>query len=975
MPSLLQSVRTALAALTLLALTGSLRAQPIIFPFTSGPIPPCDTSIFTADVNVFGTLAPWGTGWGFYSIVGLTLNITTDHPEFLQISLTSPEGTTLLLSAFNGAGGQNYTNTNLSGGNPSITTGTAPFTGWFEPQGGDFSVFDWENAGGTWTITVIDTACAGGPNPGTGNPDGSGWNPGWFDGSSNNGGFTIAFDAPPPPCIVDMGWYNDAFCPGGTVDVLSPFLGNWWWDPSAIISVYWNGWQLVADPYAVNQAGTYNIEVWDQLNGCTYFGYVNVGSPALIDLGPDINFIQCDAAAVNLPAMFNTTGVTQVWTFNGQAISAAQAAQASQPGMYELIATYAGYCGDTALVNLSFGAADALGPDQATSLCPGASVDLTGLFMTTGLQTDWYLNGVLFTTPESVDQPGDYELISTTTDGCTDTAIVSVAQSPGVDLGPDIQVSSCSNLAFDLSSAFPSASINNVWTYNGAPVLDPSAVSAAGDYVLYSSNADGCSDLAIATLSVSSAPQLGADVQASICDGEDFDLTAAIPASGLSAGWSLIGNPVSDPTAASSAGNYVVIATDAAGCGDTAVVSLILLPNPILGPDQQVTACDNTSVDLTTLYNTAGSSTDWTLNGASITDPSTVTDAGSYTLTATNPAGCSSTAIATVLFNTAPSLGVDADASICLGDSMDLTTLFALAGLTSDWTLDGTATGTPTAANAPGEYQVIAANGFSCTDTALVSFTVNPNPELGPDQAYTLCPWQSVDLSAVFPVSGLSVTYTLNGIAVADPTTVADSGAFIVAVVDPFGCTDSAFALIDTTFCACEADFAFEGRCIQEPARFTLIADSIIVAAQWDFSGFAPQSTAIDPEVMMNGEGEVIVTVVAELACGTDTLQQSFMVYDCTDSCSIWIPNAFSPNSDDENDAWAWVGECDPEEFRIMVFNRWGELIYETEDPEKKWDGMYNGTLSQDGVYVYRAFYKLPYQEERSVIGHVTLLR
>ncbi|MBK7295631.1 MAG: proprotein convertase P-domain-containing protein [Flavobacteriales bacterium] len=106
-------------------------------PFTSGPIPPCDTSYFTANVSGVGTLYPpgWGGGWT-YSLQMLTINITSEHPWTLQISLTSPEGTTLLLSAFNGAGGQNYTNTTFQYFQyPSITTGTAPFTGDWTAEG------------------------------------------------------------------------------------------------------------------------------------------------------------------------------------------------------------------------------------------------------------------------------------------------------------------------------------------------------------------------------------------------------------------------------------------------------------------------------------------------------------------------------------------------------------------------------------------------------------------------------------------------------------------------------------------------------------------------------------------------------------------------------------------------------------------------------------------------------------------------
>ena len=145
-----------LVAACVVGLAGPSAAQYTNFPFTSGPIPTCDTSIFTANVAGIGILYPPGTGWGWtYWLDHLTINITSDHPQTLQISLTSPGGTILLLSAFNGAGGQNYTNTSFSywAWNPSITTGSAPFTGT-----GPLRV-------GPWTPSIMGTLMALGPSP------------------------------------------------------------------------------------------------------------------------------------------------------------------------------------------------------------------------------------------------------------------------------------------------------------------------------------------------------------------------------------------------------------------------------------------------------------------------------------------------------------------------------------------------------------------------------------------------------------------------------------------------------------------------------------------------------------------------------------------------------------------------------------------------------------------------------------------
>ena len=71
--------------------------------------------------------------------------------------VTSPQGTTLVLSAFNSTSGSNYTNTFfVKTTAPNITTGNAPFTGNWLPQGGSLNIFDYENMDGTWTITVVE---------------------------------------------------------------------------------------------------------------------------------------------------------------------------------------------------------------------------------------------------------------------------------------------------------------------------------------------------------------------------------------------------------------------------------------------------------------------------------------------------------------------------------------------------------------------------------------------------------------------------------------------------------------------------------------------------------------------------------------------------------------------------------------------------------------------------------------------------
>ncbi|SNS06142.1 T9SS type A sorting domain-containing protein [Dokdonia pacifica] len=103
------------------------------------------------------TVAENGTIGNEFSIESLMLDITHTFVGDLDINLTSPMGTTLILSNENGGSGNNYTDTVFQDGGDPINATSAPFTGIFEPQGGTFAdTFMGEEINGDWTLTIID---------------------------------------------------------------------------------------------------------------------------------------------------------------------------------------------------------------------------------------------------------------------------------------------------------------------------------------------------------------------------------------------------------------------------------------------------------------------------------------------------------------------------------------------------------------------------------------------------------------------------------------------------------------------------------------------------------------------------------------------------------------------------------------------------------------------------------------------------
>ena len=87
-----------------------------------------------------------------------------------------------------------------------------------------------------------------------------------------------------------------------------------------------------------------------------------------------------------------------------------------------------------------------------------------------------------------------------------------------------------------------------------------------------------------------------------------------------------------------------------------------------------------------------------------------------------------------------------------------------------------------------------------------------------------------------------------------------------------------------------------------------------------------------------------------------------------------FIPNSFTPNGDGNNDVFEIYGE-NIKTVKLRVFNRWGELVYESTNQFKGWDGTYKGVLQNPGVYTYDA--EIIFLDDTQVEKHgsVTLIR
>jgi gliding motility-associated-like protein len=127
------------------------------------------------------------------------------------------------------------------------------------------------------------------------------------------------------------------------------------------------------------------------------------------------------------------------------------------------------------------------------------------------------------------------------------------------------------------------------------------------------------------------------------------------------------------------------------------------------------------------------------------------------------------------------------------------------------------------------------------------------------------------------------------------------------------------------------------------------------------------------PRRMIDSAGIFTVKLTNENKC---VQYDTVVIHDkLCPNCSIFIPNAFTPNDDDINGNFNAITICQYDHYHLKILNRWGEIIFDSYEPNKGWDGEFGGELVQSGVYIYVLDYMI--DEGRStgrMRGTVTLL-
>ena len=145
--------------------------------------------------------------------------------------------------------------------------------------------------------------------------------------------------------------------------------------------------------------------------------------------------------------------------------------------------------------------------------------------------------------------------------------------------------------------------------------------------------------------------------------------------------------------------------------------------------------------------------------------------------------------------------------------------------------------------------------------------------------------------------------------------------------------------------------------CLVKNSEFTYKVTSNVpnTIFYWELNGehLFTQNPVIDWYNYPTGTYVLTVYGIAN-GCVSNTLKYQIIVEGCS---SIYIPSSFTPNNDGINETWFPIGEG-WETIEVNVFNRWGELIFYSNDIYGFWDGTYDGKLVENDVYVYQVIWK-----------------
>jgi gliding motility-associated-like protein len=279
----------------------------------------------------------------------------------------------------------------------------------------------------------------------------------------------------------------------------------------------------------------------------------------------------------------------------------------------------------------------------------------------------------------------------------------------------------------------------------------------------------------------------------------------------------------------------------------------------------------------------------------------------------------------------------------------------------------------------PGTYYLQVKSGNNCYfDTTFIIENIDDaKPEVTIDARNQLCFTNNGRLTINITGNDAPYRMQLNNGGFIDPGTVGNlaPGNYLLEIKNQFDCTWDSFAVIQPYP---RVPVLSDIQAINPTCR-GIIDGSLKVTVTGAQAPYFLQlnGTAYEngKKIENLGEGEYNIQIRNSDNCIMDTLEQKLLITFESHCIDVFVPNAFTPNADGKNDVLKPSFSSFIKDFRMKIFNRHGQILYEGIGNSATWDGRYNGKMQPVTVYVYSITYTDHLNIQRLLKGHVTLIR
>lgn len=474
-----------------------------------------------------------------------------------------------------------------------------------------------------------------------------------------------------------------------------------------------------------------------------------------------------------------------------------------------------------------------------------------------------------------------------------------------------------------------------------------------------------------------------------ICDIQPVTLTVQGGSLGTGAQWtwyadSCGGTPIGAgssivvyPTTTTT---YYVNAVGSCGTTECTYLKIEVSQPPVINLSSNSPLCVGSTLNLSasggTQYQWSGPN-NFSSTQANPTIPNaTLQHAGTYYVTVANTDGCTSTGQINIQISNNPQGTISNPQSVCEGQSA---TLQASGGATYTWSGPNNFTATGSSVQIPnvsqneaGTYYVTITSDAGCTAVLNTTLSIQANPQITASYSGAACEGSTISLTASpsgmqsYQWSGPNNFSSNQQNPQISNVLFAASGVYTVSVTHSCG---TSTATVTVTIYERPS---ISGMNSQNESCKDMKDGQISPSVSGGSSPFTYlwSNGNTQPELTNLSEGSYSVTITDANGCSTSgsaSIQRG--EYDC-----FFIPTVFSPNGDGNNDV-LYVRGHGIQEMIFRIYDRWGNMIFESTNPQLGWDGNYKGKPMNAGAYAYYAKIVFVNGTEKEIRDNITLIR